>query len=174
MQKVMVWVLLALLTGCAPRSAVQKETMNWKTLPEVEALKKEDPRPVLADLYTTWCGWCKVMDKNTYSNPAVIKYLSEKFHAIKVNAETRENLVWNGKSYPVDQASKTSRLAIEWTNGRLSYPTTIIIPPGEAPQAIPGYLTPAEFEPIVKYFGEGAYKRMSFPDFQKQFKPSWN
>jgi thioredoxin-related protein len=56
----------------------------------------------------------------------------------------------------------------------LSYPTTVIIPTdGSGPQAIPGFLSPAEFELILKYFGENNYGKVSFEEFRKSFKSSW-
>jgi thioredoxin-related protein len=59
------------------------------------------------------------------------------------------------------------------THGRLEFPTTIIITPGDAPQAIPGFMEPDELEPVVKYFGEGAYKTRGFDVYLKDFKKSW-
>ena len=39
-------------------------------------------RYVLVDVYTDWCGWCKVMDKNTFSEPNVAKILNENFYPL--------------------------------------------------------------------------------------------
>jgi thiol:disulfide interchange protein len=45
-----------------------KEKLNWISLEEAELKMKTDPRPILIDLYTDWCGWCKVMDRKTYTS----------------------------------------------------------------------------------------------------------
>ncbi len=55
----------------------------------------------------------------------------------------------------------------------MEFPTTIIIAPGEEPQAIPGFLELRDLELLVKYFGEGAYKSTSFDEYQKSFTASW-
>jgi len=150
------------------------EKTKWMTLKEVSDSLKKQKRPVLIDLYTDWCGWCKVMDKKTYANGNVSKYLKEKFYAVKIDAESRQAIEWNGKSFPYNQQYRTNEFALYLTNGQLSYPTTVILPAdGSAPQAIPGYLEPKDFEIVVKYFGEGHYGKTPFDEYQKNFKASW-
>jgi thioredoxin-related protein len=114
------------------------------------------------------------MDRKTYSDKKVISYLQEKFYAVKLDAETRNTITWSGKEFQFNPSYKTNDFALYLTQGRLSYPTTVIIPTdGSGPQAIPGYLTPSEIEIILKYFGEGKYGKQSFEDYQKIFKTSW-
>src|SRR5437764_7658238 len=73
--------------------------LEWLKLEDVTSKIKEQNKPVLIDLYTDWCGWCKVMDKKTYSKQKVIDYINEHFYAAKVNAETKDAINWRNKSY---------------------------------------------------------------------------
>ncbi len=147
---------------------------KWITLKDAADSLKKQKRPVLIDLYTDWCGWCKVMDKKTYSNNNVSQYLKQKFYAVKVDAESKQAIEWNGKSFSYNQQYRTNEFALYLTNGQLSYPTTVILPSdGSAPQAIPGYLEPKDFEMVVKYFGEGHYGKTPFDEYQKNFKATW-
>ena len=149
------------------------EKLKWMTLDEAAASLKKEKRPVLIDLYTDWCGWCKAMDKKTYTNKDVTAYVQEKFYPVKFDAEGHKSVTWNGRTFDFNTSNKTNNFAIYLTNGNLSYPTTVIIPEDGEPQAIPGFLAPNEFELIAKYFGEGKYGKVSFDEYQKSFKSQW-
>jgi len=149
------------------------EAISWMTIEQAEGKLKEAGRPLIIDLYTNWCGWCKQMDRKTYSNKQVAAYLQEKFYTVKMDAETRATINWAGKTYNFNSQYRASEFALYLTHGRLEFPTTIFIVPGEEPQAIPGYMEPKELEILVKYFGEGEYKTTSFDVYQKKFRASW-
>lgn len=175
MQTLKLMVLFVWLTifSCAQKPVAEADKVQWMALEDVVANLKKEKRPVLIDLYTDWCGWCKVMDKKTYSNKNVTTYIQQKFYPIKFDAEGRKAITWNGKTYDFNSRYKTHDWAVYLTNGQLSYPTTVIIPVDGEPQAIPGYMTPAELEFIVKYFGEGKYGTVKFDEYQKGFKAQW-
>jgi thioredoxin 1 len=66
-----------------------------------EALSKAnaEQKLVMVDLYTDWCGWCKKMDRETFSDPRVGK-ATRGMVAIRVNAEKGGETVARG--YRVD------------------------------------------------------------------------
>jgi thioredoxin-related protein len=168
-------IMLMVAVAYKPAPAKEKkEKIEWLTIQEAQEKYAKEKKPILVDLYTGWCGWCKVMDKKTYTNKNVISYVSEKFYPVKLDAETRKAIEFNGKTYSFNADAKTHELAIYFSGGQLAYPTTVIIPTdGTEPQAIPGYLEVKDIEPIMKYFGEGHYGKESFMDYQKSFKASW-
>jgi len=163
-----------LLLSFSRKLAFSTGEMQWMSLAQAESSAQKQKRPILIDLYTDWCGWCKVMDKKTYANMNVANYVHEKFYPVKINAESRDNISFNGKTFQFNAQYKANEFAIYLTQGRLEFPTTIIIPAdGSSPQAIPGYLEPKEFELIVKYFGEGEYGKTPFEKYRQNFKASW-
>ena len=155
-------------------TTVQNEKLQWLTLAEAEAKTTSQKKAIIIDLYTDWCGWCKVMDKNTYTNPQVVQYIRDKFYPVKLNAETREVLTWRGKEFKYNDMYRVHDYAILLTGGQLSYPSTVILPAdGSAPQVIPGYLKAPEMELILKYFGEGHYGKTPFETYRKGFTQTW-
>jgi thioredoxin-related protein len=170
MQKFTLGLLILLIVA----GNVKAQSIQWMSLTEAEAALKKQARPLLIDLYTDWCGWCKVMDKNTYSNKNVIAYIAKNFYAVKLDAETRSTLNWMGKAYRFNANYRTNDLTIYFTQGKLSYPTTVIIPTDNSgPQPIPGYLEPKNIELVLKYFGEGKYGKQPFREYQRSFNASW-
>jgi thioredoxin-related protein len=179
MQKLMLppLAIIVLMIAVASRPAPstdKKEKIEWMTIQEAQEKCSKEKRPILVDMYTGWCGWCKVMDKKTYTNKNLIAYVSEKFYPVKLDAETRKAIEFNGKTYKFNSDARTHELAIYFSGGQLAYPTTVIIPTdGSEPQAIAGYLEVKDIEPIIRYFGEDRYGKESFVDYQKSFKAAW-
>lgn len=62
--------------------------LTWQlNIDQAYKLAKKSRKLVLVDVYTDWCGWCKKLDKDTYSKPAVIDYLNKQFICLKIDAE---------------------------------------------------------------------------------------
>jgi len=138
----------------------------------VERSKKEK-RLVFIDVYTDWCGWCKVMDKNTFSEPEVARILNEKFYAVKFNAEQREDVQFDGKTFKFQAYGNggTHELAAALLNNRLSYPTVVFLDENFAMiQPLPGYQKAPEFHKVIQYIGEGHFRKMKWPEWQKIYK----
>jgi thioredoxin-related protein len=157
----------------ASKEAVVTATeINWISLDELQERMKKEPRKVYIDVYTPWCGWCKVMDKKTFTNPDVIKYINKNFYAVKFNAEQTDSVHFMGGHYGMEGG--TNQFAIQLLRGQMSYPTTVIMEENfQNPQIIPGYQDVKAIEPILKYLGENKFKTTPWEEFVKSYKVSW-
>lgn len=73
-------------------------------LPFDEALSwaEKAERPVIVDFFTTWCGPCKVLDRTTWKDPDVVRWLTEHTIALKLDAERETELAerYGIRAYP--------------------------------------------------------------------------
>ena len=171
MKKLIVITLLAMMS----MSAMAQEKINWMSIEEAEARCAEAPRMIFIDVYTDWCGWCKRMDTSTFANPVIARYMNEHFYNVKLNAETSDTITFQGQQYVgyvrEDGRQGSHRLARTLLNGRMSYPSYVIMNEEmRALQVIPGYQNEKAFEPMMHFLGDKVYLEISSEDFLRDFK----
>ncbi len=163
-------VLVAFLLAFRFKKTVK---MQWQNVEQTSQQYQIEKKPIIIDLYTDWCHYCRVMDTTIYASDSVSNYISQHFYAAKLNAEDKKELVWMGKKYKYVPKYKVHELAIELTKGSLVYPTTIIIPPTGEPLIVGGARPMYEFESYLKYYGSGAYQTKTYQEFNKMFSSKW-
>ena len=174
MNKLRYGLLAFMLVIVLPAFSQEGNTaVKWYTVEEAEKLSRAEPRKWLVDVYTDWCGWCKKMDKETFSHPAIAKLINENYYAVKLNAESKDSINFNGKTYKyMEQGNKGyQELAVGLLNGQMSFPSIAYL--NEELQllgAVPGYKTPQSIEPLLNYIVENKYTSQSLEDFQKTFQ----
>jgi thioredoxin-related protein len=82
------FVLLALV-GANARAEVEFKNLSFT---EAKQLAAKEHKAVMIDFYTTWCGWCKVLDRKTYTDDNVAKIANTKFVCVKIDAEKGEGI----------------------------------------------------------------------------------
>lgn len=151
-------------------TASPKEKVNWISFAELEKAYAQNPKPVIIDLYTNWCGWCKEMDRTTFNNAKVAAYINENYYAVKYNAESADSVNFNNIKYGFNNAAKTNDLALYLSFGERSYPNTIFLEKIDArPAPLSGYMKPKELEAPLRYFVEKKGNE-TFVEFNKKMK----
>ena len=74
---------------------LQAQNIEWLSFEQAIAQFNKEPKDMFIDVYTNWCGWCKRMDQTTFKEPEVVKLLSGNYYCVKVNAEMRNDLIFN-------------------------------------------------------------------------------
>lgn len=152
------------------QAATEPTTIKWYTWEEAHELNKTEPKKVFIDLYTDWCGWCKKMDKTTFTDPEVVKYLNANFYPVKFNAEQKETIVFNDKEFKWMKGGRRGvhELAYALLNGRLGYPAFVMLDESFARILIsPGYKVVDQLIQELTFAKEEVYKEMSWQDYMK-------
>lgn len=167
-------LLLPFLLSFAVFAQTKSTKINWISFEELEIAYATNPKPILIDVYTDWCGWCKKMDKDTYQNTKLVNYVNEKYYAVKFNAESKDSVRFNKQTYFYNKQNKINELAIYLTFGRLEFPHTVFLSALDGrPAPLSGFLKPVDMEGPVKFFGELAYGKETYPAFNKKLKKDW-
>lgn len=116
-----------------PARVRASSSISWgHDLEDGLAEAKRADKPLMADFYTEWCGWCKKLDEDTYKDKDVLA-LAAGFVCVKIDAEEDKE---SAKKYRVD-----------------SYPTIIFFnPAGKEIGRIGGYLPGADFASRMKKY----------------------
>ena len=167
------FVLLFTLGVRGQHAPVRPGPVKWLTFEEAVALNKKEKKQFFVDVYTTWCGPCKMMDKYTFADPEVAKILNSNFYPVKLNAEQKEDIIFDGTTYKFvpNGASGYHQLAAAILNNKLQYPSLVFMTDElKILQAIPGFQQASAFHPIIQFIGEGHYKKMKWEQWQTVYK----
>lgn len=151
-----------------------EESIKWISIQELEAALENEPRKVMIDVYTDWCGWCKKMDATTFKDPKVSKIVNEKFYAVKFNAESTEEITLKGQTYKFVPKGKRgyNELAAALMSGQMSYPTVVYLDENlDLLSPVPGFQKAKSQEIILSFFGNEIYKtETTFQEYEKSFE----
>lgn len=159
--------------GLNAQTSTEKPTINWVSFEELDKLHDETPKPVFIDIYTNWCGWCKRLDKTTFVDESLVKYMNENYYAVKFNAENPVDITFGGQKFPFVPNGKRgySELAYKFMNGKMSYPTLVFLNENlEVLQPVPGYLDAINLEAILTFFKGKHYNTTPWEKFLEDFK----
>ena len=126
--------------------------VTWRGWNEGLAAAAGSGRPVIVDVYTDWCGWCKRMDRDVYARPDVSEYLNDHFVMVRLNGDSNERVSYEGRTL----SARTLAGGFQVTG----YPTTIFLrASGERIVNVPGYVAAPKFMKLVRYIGDGHMDR---------------
>jgi thioredoxin-related protein len=183
MKKYLVFVFAVLVVMHAkaqqPEVAIAAAPVKWMSFEEAVEKSKTEKRKIFIDVYTDWCGWCKVMDKNTFTDPQIAKLLNEKYYPVKFDAEQTGDITFRGTTFKfVPFGNKGAhQLAMALLNNQMSYPNFVfldeefrIVPIFDNSTSVPGYRKPEEFHIFLSFVAGDFFKKTNVQEYQKEYK----
>ena len=175
-------VLLTLLVSVSVSVSAQK--INWMTMNEAIAAQAKTPKKIFVDVYTNWCGPCKMLDKNTFSNTDLAAYINKHFYPVKFNGEGDETINMGDREFknpdfdPARAHTRNSPHQFARFMGVRAYPTMLFIDSdGKLINRVASYLTPPQLEVYLKMYATGDYKTIDsqekFNTYYENFKPTF-
>lgn len=103
--------------------------VNWLTWDQAMEASKTEEKLVFIDLYTDWCGWCKVMDKKTFHQKEISEMLNTHFYPVKFDAERTDTILFKGYTFVNSKEQKRSphQLAVSLLDKQMSYPSIVVL-----------------------------------------------
>lgn len=155
------------------------QEIKWMSMNEALEAQQKEPKKIFMDAYTTWCGPCKMLDKNTFSNSDVAKYINENYYPVKFNAEGTEKIFYQDRTfdnpgYMPDRKGRNATHDFARALKITGYPSLVFFDEeGKLIGPIPGYRTPHQLELFLKMFAGEDYKMITTPEAFQEYSENF-
>ncbi|MGZ3863570.1 MAG: DUF255 domain-containing protein [Bacteroidia bacterium] len=146
---------------------------DWHTFAEVAQLQKKKAKKTIVSIGASFCNTCRVMNKGTFANEELLKYLNKDFYLVELNTEQKEEIEFNGKKYlnNGEGGFPFHSLALELTRRNFIIPATVILDEkNEILDVISFYQNPEWLVKVSHYFGDNEYKKMKWDEYLKKLE----
>lgn len=153
--------VLILLLGAPALKAQKIDWMTWEEA--IHAHQNQEAKKIFVDIYTDWCGWCKKMDRTTFSDPEVVELMNEHYYPVKFDAEQKDPVIMGNDTLELRSGkgkNGTHELALNLLNGNVKYPASVVL--NEKLQVMlpqRGYLKPHQMKAVLAFFGEDHHQK---------------
>jgi thioredoxin-related protein len=161
-------------------SSLSAQEINWMTFDEAMEAQQKNPKKIIVDAYTTWCGPCKLLDRHTFGDKEVADFINEHYYAVKFNAEGTEEVnyldnVYTNPGYDPNRKGRNSPHEFTQAMKLRGYPSIVFFDEkGAYIQPVVGYKTVRQLEIYLKMIANDDYKDLTTQEkwqaYQDTFK----
>jgi len=154
----------------------ENSAVEWISFDEAYKRCKKNPRPIMVDVYTTWCGPCKMMSAQTFNNPQIAKYINDNFYAVKFDAESKDSVKFDKYVFVSTDPTNPKaphQFAASILDNQMAYPSIVFLSNQiQRLDIIKGFMPAKSFEPVLTYYGSGDYQKTKWEEYEKGFTSS--
>ncbi len=162
-------VLLGSSQSAAGDQRAAQTKIKWLDFEQAAVLNRTEPKKIFVDVYTSWCSWCKVMDKETFTDPLIIEYINRKYHPVKFDGEEKGSVSFRGKVY--ESKGGFHELAAFLLQEKMIYPTYVILDEDfNILEPIRGFKKAPQLDAILKYYAEDHYVKTDYDSFAEAYQ----
>lgn len=133
--------------------SISGQSLKWKYATDGFNLAKELNKPVLVYFKTDWCGYCRQMDMEVFSDEKTVAIIDSNFISIKINPE-KDKFRFNVG----DQIFNAEQFA--QAAGATSFPYFAFLnPAGKIIGYLRGYYPKEDFQKVVRKVSELTTKK---------------
>lgn len=162
MKLAVAFIFFAFIFFSAPKSASSQPVVNWITMDQALELHRSNPKKIFVYIQTSWCGWCRRMESETFAHPVIVEYLNTHFYAVKFDAEDTKPITFRGVTYSNDGAGQRRSphgFALAILQGRLSFPSVAFFDEQlHLITSLPGFRNPARMEPLLVFINDNVFE----------------
>ena len=148
--------------------------VKWKNVEEAFEMAKKFHKKVFVNICDNYKITCTMMRLKTYNDPVIAKYLNEKFYPVNIDLRMKDTVHLFGNTFVFDEKSGYHQLAISMLAGKMTMPAFMVFDEnGKLLDRKQEYITPENFEPMIKFVGDDAYKTQKWLEYLKNFKSSF-
>jgi thioredoxin-related protein len=144
-------LLLIFVSGAAVAEDAEEKlrSITWVGYNEALSVGRDFDKPVFLHFTAPWCKWCKKMQKETYTDAQVIRFMTENYAAVMINTETLPSLA---------RKFKVESLPTLW----------FLDSQGKALTSIQGYVGPEKLLRVLEYVSTKAYEEVDYQTWMRK------
>jgi thioredoxin-related protein len=140
---VTVSILIAITLPAYARNQIQ-----WLSYEDGKSIAQSENKKIFLNFRADWCNYCRTMEKNTFTDADIVAYLNTNFISIKIDVDREKSVARKYNIQPLPD-------------------TWFLTDTGDIIGNRPGYLSPQDLLPLLRYIHTESYQRMNFSQFKE-------
>jgi len=141
--------VLLILTGALLITNKLRWLTSWLTFDQAQKKGQDQDQKFLLYFYADWCGYCRKLDKQTFTDPSVAEFINANFIPVRINSDRMPKVA---ARYGVQGLPDLRFLSAD----------------GKNIARWPGYIEADKLLPLLKYIQTDSYLKMGYKEFLAQ------